>query len=106
MAFQARFSRSSSGVTRIKRDSYGGSWYTIAGEVRARDQYKCVFCKLPEDMKSDPKVYHDVHHLIPVERGGRTVKSNLVLACKACHSRRHPHLHKAGYGGKSKGRHR
>jgi 5-methylcytosine-specific restriction endonuclease McrA len=43
-------------------------------------------------------VYHDVHHLIELSGGGRTVMSNLVTICKTCHARRHPHLRKAGYG--------
>lgn len=93
-----RFSRSSGGVTKIKRDSYGEDWRTMTAAVRRRDQFKCVFCQKPEDMKSDPKVYHDVHHLIELSGGGRTVMSNLVTICKTCHARRHPHLRKAGYG--------
>lgn len=94
------FSHRAGGVTRIKRDSYGGEWFAFCAKVRERDHGQCVFCKAPEDKRNGE--YHDVHHLIPLERGGRTVMSNLALTCKKCHERRHPHLHRSGYGKRKK----
>jgi 5-methylcytosine-specific restriction protein A len=89
------FRRNKSGVTRIVRDSYsnknaGTSWYEISKAVKVRDMYCCVSCKTPEKPKLG--VYHEVHHIKPLSRGGTTTKANLITLCKACHDRRHPHL--------------
>lgn len=82
-----------SGVTRIVRDSYGSpsDWFSICKEVKTRDSYKCVFCKAPENPKIG--VYHDVHHLIPLSKGGTTTKANLATTCRACHEKRPGHSH-------------
>ena len=93
---------SKGGVTKIKRDGYGSDWFSTVAEVKARDHYCCVFCKEPEDKKNG--VYHDVHHIISLNRGGKTVKSNLATTCKKCHSKRHTHLHVAGYNANSRPR--
>lgn len=81
------------GNVRIVRDSYSNAttnWYDIAKEVKKRDGYKCVSCKKPEDPKSS--VYHDVHHIRSLSKGGTTTKANLITLCKVCHGKRHKHL--------------
>ena len=86
------FARNKSGVTRIVRDSYsnkntGTSWFDIKREVKARDKYCCVECKVPEQKGA----YHDVHHIKPLSRGGTTTKPNLITLCDKCHQKRHRH---------------
>lgn len=78
------------GVSRIVRDDYGGlSWYDLGKQVRQRDNGCCKYCGKQEDPSS--KIWHDVHHIVPLSRGGLTKLSNLVLACDDCHQRKHPH---------------
>lgn len=96
--------RSRNGVTAIKRDGYGGDWFSLVKEVKERDGYRCLKCSAPEDPAHG--VYHDVHHIRELSRGGRTVKSNLLTICKKCHARKHTHLHKSGYTTGSKARSR
>jgi hypothetical protein len=90
--FAPKFKRSTSGVTKIIRDDYGkkGDWYKLEAEVKKRDGGCCVFCNAKEDPGN--KVYHEVHHITPLSRGGTNSKSNLCTVCTTCHDRRHSHL--------------
>jgi 5-methylcytosine-specific restriction endonuclease McrA len=85
---------SKSGVARIKRDGYAttsgmtkkNSWWDIRKEVYARDGGMCVFCRRVGRLVKAT----DVHHIVPLSRGGTTTKSNLVSVCDCCHEKRHP----------------
>lgn len=79
-------------VAKITRAGYGSvsSWYSLCAEVKERDGYKCVKCQAPESKIHC--VYHEVHHIKPLSRGGTTTKANLILLCKDCHDDRHPHM--------------
>lgn len=84
--------KSASGTARIKRDSYSSGttgWWTISGEVRKRSGGKCE-AKVNGVRCSKPAC--DVHHIIPLKRGGLTTKSNLIHLCDACHKARHFHM--------------
>lgn len=93
MAF---FRRNKSGVTRIVRDTYnnksttGRSWWDWCALVRRRAGNRCEDCHKPENPRAG--VHHEVHHIIPLSRGGITALWNLILLCKVCHDRRHKHL--------------
>ena len=41
----------------------------------------CYFCK-----KSFPKTKLTMEHLIPLARGGLSIKNNLVISCKHCNT--------------------
>lgn len=45
-----------------------------------RDNNRCVYCGVKHDLTLD--------HVQPRSRGGKTVWTNLVTACKACNSRK------------------
>ena len=77
------------GTTRTVRDNYGPDWFGICKRVRERDKGCCKYCGKAEDHKNG--VWHDVHHIIELSRGGLTVMANLCLTCKICHQRKHPH---------------
>lgn len=79
-------------VAKITRDGYGDatSWYSLCAEIRKRDGHKCVKCDTPEDRTLG--VYHDVHHVRPLSKGGTTTKANLILLCKNCHEGKHKHM--------------
>jgi 5-methylcytosine-specific restriction endonuclease McrA len=77
--------RSASGTARIKRDGYSNmnvKWWDIRKEVVARDGGKCRSCGSPAT---------EVHHILPLSRGGTTTKSNLISLCHGCHDKRHRH---------------
>jgi len=77
-------------VSRIKRDTYGADWLKICREVKIRDGYRCAGCK---DVFIDRPHLLDVHHIIPLTKGGRTTKMNLECRCKLkCHAKKHKHL--------------
>ena len=95
--FRPAFRRKTAGVTRIRRDNYGNNWYEIIKEVLERDQYKCqneliVAAKLT---KCHSKKDVQVHHILPLSRGGKSEKNNLITLCKDCHESRHSHMRMA-----------
>lgn len=79
------------GVKKIRRDGYSNAntkvlWWDIRKEVFKRDGGKCraringIPCGKPGK---------EVHHIVPLNRGGTTTKSNLITLCQDCHDRRH-----------------
>lgn len=75
---------------KIQRDSYGPNWWDIRAEVFARDEGKCQDIGARGGKCGKPG--SDVHHVVPLSRGGTTTKSNLITLCKDCHERRHKHM--------------
>jgi len=51
----------------------------IRFEIFKRDNFKCQYCG-----GSPPKVILEVDHIIPVVKGGKNVKHNLLTACFDC----------------------
>ena len=74
----------SEGTWNSARNYYGSNWQTQRNAARARDQFRCQFCGLPEGDK-----VHHVHHKIPFrtfatpETANRL--DNLVTLCPTCH---------------------
>jgi DEAD/DEAH box helicase domain-containing protein len=70
-------------------NEYGPHWSKIRDHVRARDEFRCQVCGLPENGRQ-----HDVHHKIPL-RNFKTHEGldlaqahrmdNLVTLCSSCH---------------------
>lgn len=80
------------GVKKLNRPSYSTSttnWYDIRAEVLVRDKRKCQHrgCEATSGL--------EVHHIIPLSRGGRSVKTNLITLCEHHHETRHDHLAKS-----------
>jgi 5-methylcytosine-specific restriction protein A len=48
---------------------------------------KCHYC-----LKSLKKAECTMDHILPLLRGGRSTKGNVVIACKDCNSRKKDHL--------------
>lgn len=48
--------------------------------VYKRDHYKCVYCGSTEDLTID--------HKIPVSKGGKNKKDNMVTACSDCNGQK------------------
>jgi len=90
--------RNVNGVARIRRETYtsvsGGAtakngWWSIRKEVWDRDGGRC---RLIKNGKVCGAPAAEVHHIIPLSKGGTNTKANLISACKDCHDRRHHHL--------------
>jgi len=68
------------------RNNYGANWKAQRNAARARDDFRCQFCGLPESGKA-----HHVHHKTPFrsfasyEAANRL--ENLVTLCPTCHIR-------------------
>lgn len=76
------------GSARIVRDTYGPDWWAIRAEVFKRDQRKCQERGPVGGFCGKPGV--DVHHVVPLQRGGTTTLGNLITLCAGCHQLRHP----------------
>ena len=76
--------RSTNGVSKIRRMDYKKDWPVIAREVKQRDGNKCKICGGTNKL--------EVHHIIPLSRGGTNSKANLITLCEKHHDARHRHL--------------
>jgi 5-methylcytosine-specific restriction protein A len=72
-------------LRRTKAVAYTENWEVIRIAVLKRDGYRCVECGSTFNL--------EVHHIIPVSRGGKTVMFNLKTLCGTCHNKKHHHLH-------------
>jgi hypothetical protein len=61
----------------------------LADFVRARAHDCCEYCQLPQAFSSTP---FPIDHIIAEKHGGRTVASNLALACLADNNHKGPNL--------------
>jgi 5-methylcytosine-specific restriction endonuclease McrA len=66
------------------RVGYPENWNLIRREVLKRDEYKCVLCSGTHSLQ--------VHHIIPISKGGINALSNLETVCRDCHEEIHPHM--------------
>jgi 5-methylcytosine-specific restriction endonuclease McrA len=84
--------KKANGTATIKRDSYSNlatDWFSIRKAVYARDLGLCR-SRIGNKVCGNKGV--DVHHVIPLSKGGVTKGFNLITLCKACHKARHRHL--------------
>ena len=70
------------------------NWHTICKRVKRRDHYTCLDCgcnNRNRTQHSAHSTHHtfNVHHIIPLTKGGLTVDENLITLCKKCHRMRH-----------------
>lgn len=54
-------------------------------ELMRRDGATCAYCR--RDLRLDSPLC-SVDHVVPVAEGGKTILSNLVLACTACNAKK------------------
>lgn len=74
-------------------ESYEGrlpdeDWQVLRHIVLKRDGYKCCNCRADDETL-------DVHHVVPIGRGGSNRLTNLKVVCRSCHELIHPHMVKA-----------
>lgn len=74
----------SGAVKRIKRKDYSEDWPIISEKIKKRDNHSCVICS--------SKITLEVHHIIPLSRGGTNHPTNLITLCENHHKARHKHM--------------
>jgi len=74
-----------------KFPKYPTGWPIIIKRVKKRDNFTCQDCKTKHPPWSK---YLDVHHKVPLSKGGKSIDKNLVTLCYRCHSKYHLHLRK------------
>ena len=60
-------------------------WQVLRQIVLKRDGFKCCNCRADDETL-------DVHHVVPISRGGSNRLTNLKVVCRTCHNLIHPHL--------------
>ncbi|NEO92896.1 MAG: hypothetical protein F6K56_22755 [Moorea sp. SIO3G5] len=61
-------------------------------QIYTRQKGICPICGLPVRMED----MFEVHHIIPVKKGGNNSVKNLMILHKHCHKAKHKHLHAEG----------
>lgn len=74
------------GVTRIGRYKYSEQWPKLSRDIKRERGNKCERCHSISNLET--------HHIIPISRGGRDTRSNLIVLCGTCHDKRHIRTHK------------
>lgn len=82
-----------SAATRAKH-KYPRNWGSIRKKVLARDSHSCANC---DHQNHRIKIWDyrslDVHHIVPLSKGGTNRLSNLVVLCRQCHALLEPHVY-------------
>ena len=101
---QRRFSRKrKDGTSRIVRDSYSNhklGWFEMRRKVLERDGHSCAAVigkdQFGRPIKCGCKTGLEIHHRVPLSKGGKTTMANLITLCRSCHDSRHLHLKRGG----------
>lgn len=56
-------------------------WNRLRQEILSRDGHQCVNCGAQAEL--------EVHHVVPLHRGGTNKRTNLVTVCRGCHADSH-----------------
>lgn len=72
------------------------NWSTISKRIRKRDKYTCQDCGARSAGRA--RVKFNVHHIIPLTKGGKTRDDNLITLCRECHKKRHHKVKKKKEG--------
>jgi predicted HNH restriction endonuclease len=72
------------GVVKL-RQTYPDDWQELRLKVLERDGYRCRRC----NTNLRGVFYREVHHIVPLARGGTNHMSNLSSLCSDCHATQH-----------------
>jgi 5-methylcytosine-specific restriction endonuclease McrA len=89
--------RNSHGVASIRRENYStvngftqkDGWWEVRKLVEKRSGGRC---EALINGKRCGERGNEVHHIIPLSKGGTNNPSNLICLCNFCHDKRHRHL--------------
>ncbi len=68
-------------VIKIAKLDYTDNWTYLSREVKSRDGNRCSLCGSTDRL--------EVHHIIPLSKGGSNSKRNLITLCYSCHNVKH-----------------
>lgn len=57
------------------------SWDTLRMNILKRDGFECRDCRSKKNL--------EVHHILPLHKGGTNDPQNLMTLCEKCHNRHH-----------------
>lgn len=72
---------------RIPLDSV--EWLRLRTFILLRDNFRCTRCGWTPTNRNEFYGRLDVHHIVPISRGGSNKLSNLTTLCRTCHRREH-----------------
>lgn len=76
-------------VAKIQRRNwqkrYPDDWKSLSQSIKAKHNNRCSKCGCVGSFDNPIQL----HHLIPLSRGGRNVQANFVPLCSICHRRSH-----------------
>lgn len=67
--------------------SYPDDWDQLAASIREQDEYTCRNCARQGGPHGDVQL--EVHHVVPLSKGGSNRASNLITLCEDCHNAVH-----------------
>lgn len=70
---------------------YPVDWKERRAYIQTRDG-NCTLCHGSRQAVGDYSVRNEVHHIIPISKGGTHEVENLVALCSVCHEDQHEHL--------------
>jgi hypothetical protein len=83
--FLARWTSGNRGARRSPENTvYPDDWSDMRQAVLQRDGYRCGNCGSTINLQ--------IHHIVPLSRGGTNLESNLRTLCESCHQKIHPHM--------------
>jgi len=68
-------------VSKIQKHTYPENWREIAANKKRAVGNVCQRCESSDRL--------DVHHILPLSRGGNNSDFNLIVLCHKCHKKRH-----------------
>ncbi len=71
-------------VAKIQKHTYPDDWRDLCKRKIAACRGVCQRCPSSERL--------EVHHIIPLSRGGSNLDLNLIVLCYKCHNKRHKHM--------------
>ena len=69
----------------IRRTGYPNRW---PDEIAAEQKWRCAYCGGPMFKIGGGPQQRTLDHRLPISRGGKTQRKNLVAACADCNSRK------------------
>ena len=72
----------------INADGYPADWEDLRKEILQRDNYRC------QEGNEECNGPLQIHHIIPLSRGGSNDPDNLITLCYYHHSLKHDHMRK------------
>ncbi len=71
-------------VSKGRDYTYGPKWREFSTEVKQEFGDLCHVCHSRDEV--------ELHHIIPLSKGGKNIRINMKPLCHKCHSKQHRHM--------------